>query len=173
MTRPASDEFFEYYGRYIAAVRDGDIAETLSAQMVETQALLASVPPERETYRYAEGKWSIREVVGHIVDVERLFAFRAMWIARGAVDAQPGMDQDAWAVTSNAAARPLADLAAEWVALRRANLLMFSGFDDDAWSRRGVASGHDLTARAAAWVIAGHELHHRGLLEREYLGGRG
>lgn len=171
MTRPASDEFYEYYARYIDEVAEGDIVTTLVSQMVETQALLGSAPPGRETYRYAEGKWSVREVVGHLVDVERMFALRALWIARGAVGEQPGMEQDDWAVVSNAGDRRLADLSAEWAALRHANVLMFGGFDEDAWSRRGVASGHALTARAAAWIIAGHELHHRALLRAKYLAG--
>jgi uncharacterized damage-inducible protein DinB len=171
MTRPAPGEFHEYYERYVAQVADGDILETLSAQLDATQTLLASVPPGREEYRYAEGKWSVREVVGHLADVERLFAFRALWIARGAPDAQPSMEQDDWAATSNAGDRRLADLVAEWAAARRANVLMFAGFDEDIWGRRGVAGGHPLTVRAVPWIIAGHELHHRALMRREYLGG--
>lgn len=169
MTRPESDEFHEHYARYIDEVADGDIVATLIAQMADTQGLLASVPAERETYRYAQGKWSVREVVGHLLDVERLFGLRALWIARDAVGEQPGMEQDDWAARSNAHGRTLADLAAEWSALRHANVLMFSSFDDAAWSRRGIASGHELTARAVPWIIAGHELHHRSLLKSRYL----
>ena len=172
MTRPVSGEFHEYYDRYVSRVPEGDIVETLSAQWEGTQSLLASVPPEREEYRYAEGKWSVREVVGHLADVERLFAFRALWIARGAVGEQPSMEQDDWAATSNAGGLRLADLVAEWGAARRANVLMFAGFDEDTWSRRGMAGGNPLTVRAAAWIIAGHELHHRVLLQRDYLEGR-
>jgi uncharacterized damage-inducible protein DinB len=171
MTRPAADEYNEYYSRYIDLVPDGDILATLTAQMAETQKLLASVPAEREGYRYAEGKWSIREVVGHLVDTEHLFAFRALWAARGAEGQQPSMEQDEWAVASNAGERPLADLAEEWAALRRAVVLMCAGFDEKAWSRRGVAGGNAFSVRAAVWIMAGHELHHRKVLAREYLGG--
>jgi uncharacterized damage-inducible protein DinB len=172
MPRPVSGEFHEYYDRYVSRVADGDIVETLSTQWEATRTLLASVPPEREEYRYAEGKWSVREVVGHLADVERLFAFRALWIARGAVDGQPSMEQDDWVATSNAGSRRLADLVAEWGAARHANVLMFASFDEDTWSRRGTAGGHPLTVRAVPWIMAGHELHHRALLKRDYLGGR-
>lgn len=166
--RSGEDEFYEYYGRYIDLVPDGDIVHTLAEQIEETLTLLASVPPEREEFRYAEGKWSVRDVVGHLVDTERLFAFRALWIARGAAGEQPGMEQNDWAALAGAGDRPLADLAEEWRWLRGANVLMFAGFDDAAWGRRGVASGHELTARAAAWIIAGHERHHRAVLRRHY-----
>jgi uncharacterized damage-inducible protein DinB len=170
MTRPAADEFNEYYSRYIDLVPDGDVLATLTAQMAETQKLLASVPADWEEYRYAEGKWSVREVVGHLVDVEHLFAFRALWAARGAEAEQPSMEQNAWADVSNAGERSLADLAEEWAALRRAVVLMGAGFDEEAWSRRGVASGNAFSVRAAIWIVAGHELHHRRLLEQKYLG---
>jgi uncharacterized damage-inducible protein DinB len=169
MTRPAADEFNEYYSRYIDLVPDGDILATLTAQMAETQKLLSSVPADLEEYRYAEGKWSVREVVGHLVDTEHLFGFRALWAARGAEAEQPSMEQNDWAAVSNAGERPLADLAAEWAALRRAVVLMCAGFDEAIWARRGVASGSAFSARAAIWIIAGHELHHRRLLEQRYL----
>lgn len=95
LPRPLSGEYNEYYGRYIAMVPDGDVVRTLAAEMEETQALLRAVPAEKETYRYAEGKWSVREVVGHVIDTERLFAFRALWFARGAGGELAGMDQEA------------------------------------------------------------------------------
>ncbi|MGD8321639.1 MAG: DinB family protein, partial [Gemmatimonadota bacterium] len=91
MSRPAASEYAEYYGRYVERVPDGDIADILETQMTATQTLLASVPPDRETHRYAPGKWTVREVVGHMLDTERLFAFRCLWIARAAAGEQPGM----------------------------------------------------------------------------------
>ena len=166
--RPAPDEHLEYYSRYIDLVPDGDIVETLDRQLEETRALLASVPTDREEYRYTEGKWSIREVVGHLIDTERVFAFRALWFARAAPDPQPGMEQDDWAAISGDGVRPLADLVEEWAALRRSNVLMLAGFAAPAWSRRGRASGAELSVRAAVWIIAGHERHHRTGLVRDY-----
>jgi uncharacterized damage-inducible protein DinB len=172
LPRPGAGEYNEYYQRYIAMVPEGDIVETLRREMVETQAVLASVPADRETYRYAHGKWSIREVVGHLIDTERLFAFRALWFARGEGSEMGGMDQDAWVLNSNAADRPLSELADEWAALRRANVHMFGSFDAATGALGGVASGFDVTVRALVWMLAGHELHHRMLIRRDYLGGR-
>lgn len=168
--RPAEGEYNSYYARYIALVPDGDIVETLAREMETTRALLASVPPEKEEFRYAEGKWSLREVVGHLIDTERLFSFRALWFARQGSGELAGMDQEAWARNSSAGARPLGGLVAEWGSLRAANVAMFSGFDAETGFRRGVASGFEVTVRALPWMIAGHELYHRQLIRRDYLG---
>jgi hypothetical protein len=168
MSRPDPSEHAEYYSRYVDLVPDGDLLETLAAQRDETRALLASVPPERETYRYAPDKWTVREVVGHLIDTERLFAFRSLWFARGAGTPQPGMEQNEWAEASNAGARPLADLREEWAAVRRATIALLGGYDEEAWARTGVASGNPISVRACAWIIAGHELWHRRGLARDY-----
>ncbi len=168
--RPEAADYNEYYRKYVDLVADGDIVATLSDQWAETEALLSSVPTEKEQYRYAPGKWSVREVVGHLIDVERLFAFRSLWIARAAEGEQWGMEQDEWVTTSKADARSLADLTAEWGTLRASNVQLFRSYDDEAWLRVGVASGVDVRVRALPWIIAGHELHHRGLLARDYLG---
>jgi len=168
--RPGAGEYNEHYARYIALVPDGDIVETLAREMEATQALLSSVTAEREEFRYAPGKWSLREVVGHLVDTERLFAFRALWFARGGAGELSGMDQEAWARVSSAGARPLAELAEEWRALRRANVLMFGSFTPEDGARRGVASGYEVTVRALPWMIAGHELYHRARIRSDYLG---
>ncbi len=168
MRRPDRDEHDAYYSRYIDLVPDGDVIDTLQAQMQVTRALLATVQPDQEEYRYAPGKWSVREVVGHLIDTERVFGFRCVWVARGAAGEQPGMEQDDWAAASNAGSRALGDLLAEWAGVRRDHASLFRGFDDDAWARVGSASGRPFSARTFPWVIAGHELHHRALLERDY-----
>jgi hypothetical protein len=170
LPRPAPSEHAEYYGRYVALVPEGNILETLRDQLGETLALLQRVPADRETYRYDEGKWSLREVVGHLVDTERLFAYRALAMARSDGVDLPGMDQDEWAAHSNADVRPLDDLGAEWAALRRANVHMFASMAAATGERSGVASGYTFTVRSFPWIIAGHELWHRGLIERHYVG---
>ncbi|HSH76338.1 MAG TPA: DinB family protein [Longimicrobiales bacterium] len=170
LERPGPDERGEYWARYIELVPDGDVLETLRDQLGETLALLQEVPRERETYRYEPGKWSIRQVVGHLLDAERVFAHRALTIARSDDADLPGMDQDEWAERSNAGSRSLDDLAAEWAGIRRANLHMFATLGPEAGMRRGRASGHEFTVRSFPWIIAGHELWHRQLLERDYLG---
>ena len=168
LPRPKPGEHDEYYTRYVDLVPDSDIVQTLAGQLGETLALLQGVPPERETFRYAPDKWTIREVVGHLIDAERMFTFRAMNMARADDVQLPGMDADVWNRHSNSGQRPLDDLASEWGALRRANVHMFATLASDAGERRGIASGLDFTVRSFPWIIAGHELWHRDLLRRDY-----
>ncbi len=169
LPRPETSEYHEYYQRYTDMVPDGDIVDTLRVQMETTLELLGSVPAEKETFRYAEGKWSVREVIGHLIDTERVFAFRALTMAREDGAKLPGMDQEEWGRRNNAHERTLGDLADEWTALRRANAHFFATLDADAGARAGVASGNAFTARSFPWIIAGHELWHRQLIERDYL----
>jgi hypothetical protein len=170
MQRPGPSEHHEYYSGYIDLVPDGDVLASLETQIGRTLELLGTIPRTKEEHRYAPGKWSIREVVGHLVDAERVFAFRALWMARGASGELGSMEQDEWAATSNAGSRSLAGLAREWGVLRGANVLMFRSFDDAMWARQGIASGRSFAVRTFPWIIAGHELHHRVRLERDYLG---
>lgn len=170
LRRPERAEHADYYGGYIDLVPDGDILETLREQLGDTLALLMGVPEEMETHRYAEGKWSLREVVGHLIDTERVFAFRALAIARADGVDLPGMEQDEWVAASAADSRHLGEMGQEWAALRRANIHMFTSMDEATGMRVGRASGFDFTVRSFPWIIAGHELWHRRLIERDYLG---
>ena len=169
LSRPDPEEHTEYYGLYVGQVTEGDILELMSSEMAATQALLASMSTERETFRYQPEKWSIREVVGHMVDVERVFSQRALWFAREAADPLPGMEQDDWAAVSNAHDRPLTDLAAELAATRSSNRAMFAGFDAEIAMRRGIASDCPFTVRSIAYILVGHEIHHRRVLRERYL----
>lgn len=169
LSRPGRGEHAEYYERYVDMVPDGDIAVTLRDQLGITVDLLRSIPEERETFRYAPDKWTLREVIGHLIDSERMFAFRALAMAREDGVDLPGMDQDAWSAHSNAGERPLSDLVDEWIAVRRANVHLFASFPPEAGERTGRASGNDFTVRSFAWIIAGHELWHRELIRRDYL----
>ena len=168
LPRPQHGEHADYYTRYVDLVPDGDIVEILGSQMGETLALLQAVSAERETFSYAPGKWTVREVIGHLIDVERMFVFRAMNMTRADGVELPGMDPDEWARNSNAGRRPLDDLAAEWASLRRAHVHLFATLSPDAGERRGVASGMEFTVRSFPWIIAGHELWHRECLIRDY-----
>jgi uncharacterized damage-inducible protein DinB len=169
LSRPTTDEYAEYYETYTRRVPEGDILELMDSELEATLAVLASVPAERETYRYEPGKWSIREAVGHMIDTERTFAFRALWFARDVGLPLPGMEQDEWAAVSNAHERPLAELAAEFAAARRSHRAMFAGFDAEAPTRSGIASGVSFTVQSIAWILVGHEIHHRTILEERYL----
>lgn len=169
LKRPEALECHEYYFLYIDEVPEGDVLEILQSELRTTRALLAGVSTEREDHRYAPGKWSVKEVIGHLIDAEHVFAYRALHFARCDPAPLPSMEQDGWARRSNAAGRTLNEIADEFAALRASVIAMFRGFDDDIWTRRGTASGREFTVRSIPYIIAGHELHHRRVLEERYL----
>jgi hypothetical protein len=170
LPRPLPTEHAEYYRRYIDLVPDGDIVLTLKGQLEDTIALLAGLSEKQEKHRYAEGKWSLREVIGHLIDVERLMTFRALVMAREDGVDLPGMDQNVWAAHNASHERTLADLTQEWIAVRRGAVHMFATFDDATGVRTGKASGYSFTVRTFPWLIAGHELWHRKGIRESYLG---
>jgi uncharacterized damage-inducible protein DinB len=167
--KPEVGEFLPYYGRYIHLVGAGDVLSTLAAQMSDTQGLLHSLPASVGTYRYAPDKWSVNEMIGHLIDSERIFVARALRFARADATALPGFEQDDYVRNSTFNEYPLAELASELESLRRSTILFFSHLSEDAWMRRGTANGAEVTVRALAYIVAGHELHHRGILEARYL----
>ena len=170
MRRPEPDEHADYYSMYIDGVPDDrTLVDVLREAPDALERLLSGLPPERETFAYEPGKWTCREVLGHVIDTERLFSYRALHVARADPADLPGMDQDEWAAASNAGARPVTDLLREFRGLRAANAALFVSFDEDTLSRRGTASGNEFTVRALAYIIAGHELHHRDVLRTRYL----
>lgn len=171
--RPGPDEHSAYYGKYVALVPDGDLCDLLGRQLVETLALLGQIPESRGTYRYAPGKWSIKEIVGHVCDTERIMSYRALRIGRGDTTPLPGFEQDDYVPAGEFEQRTFADLAEELSAIRRATLELFRHLSGQALARRGTASGNPFTPRALAYVIAGHERHHVAILKARYLGGAG
>ncbi|MEO7652167.1 MAG: DinB family protein [Bryobacteraceae bacterium] len=169
MDAPDPSEYASYYGRYIQLVTAPDIVGALASQIQATSADLRGISEERSGSRYARGKWSIREVVGHMIDAERIFAYRALRFARGDQNALAGFEQDDYIRTARFDACRFSDLMEEFELVRRANIWMFRHLDAEAWMRRGVASGYEITVRALAFVIAGHELHHVQVLRERYL----
>ena len=169
ISRPASNEYAPYYDRYISAVPDGDLLTLMERQVRETAALLRALPESRGSHRYAPDKWSIKDVVAHVVDAERVFAFRALHFARGAPTPLPSFEENEWARTADAEARTLSDLVSELEVVRTATIPLFRGMSEAAIGRRGVANGVEITPRALAWVIAGHERHHVRILRERYL----
>ena len=142
---------------------------SLTAQPEQLRHLLADLPPDRETWRYAPGKWTVREVINHLVDSERTFGFRAFWFARKGAGELPSFDQEPFVVEARTGARSLKSLLAEWRTVRASNLSLFETIDDEASMRTGIASGYRFTVRAFPWIIAGHEIHHRKQLNERYL----
>jgi hypothetical protein len=172
LSRPETGEYAASYAGYVARIgNDENLLEVLTAQLDELPRLLAGVPGSREEFRYAPGKWSVKEIVGHLSDSERIFAYRALRFARGDESALPGFDENAYVPEMNAGARALADLTSEWTDVRRATLALLRHLPSPAWQRRGVASGKPISVRALAYVIAGHTRHHAAVLEERYLMG--
>ncbi|HTL04379.1 MAG TPA: DinB family protein [Gemmatimonadales bacterium] len=167
--RPARDEAAEYYFRYIEQVTAPDILGFLAEQQTEALALLRQIPEARSLHRYAPGKWSIKEVIGHLNDTERLFTFRAFWFARGFDTPLPSFDQLVAAEAATADSRSWSDLLLEFATVRAASLTFYRGLPTAAWERRGIASGNPFTVRALAWLTAGHVIHHLGVLRERYL----
>ena len=167
--RPDETEYLQYYGRYISLVPDGDILTTLSEQLGNTLALLQVIPESRASFRYAPDKWSIKELVGHLIDTERIFAYRALRFARKDKTPLPGFEQDDYIRYASFDDYPLGELAAEFESVRRSSLFLFKHLEKEAWARRGVANDSEVSVRALAYTIAGHELHHRAILQSRYL----
>jgi uncharacterized damage-inducible protein DinB len=171
ISRPEIDEFDSYYERYVSLVEDGDIIATLNNQIAETLALLEKIDEEKAGFRYADGKWSVKELLGHIIDTERIFAYRALRIARGDRTPIEGYEQDDYIENAEFDNCRLADLAEEFALCRKSNVFMFKGLSETAWHRRGVANKREVTVRALAYISAGHEIYHVNILKERYLNG--
>lgn len=167
--RPDRTEAAEYYFKYIDHVEGGDICRILDAQGAEALDLFAGISEERSEHRYAPGKWSIRDVLAHLIDTERLFVFRAFWFARGFDSELPSFEPDVASAAALAGARPWKAHVEEFRALRASTVAFFEGLPPEAWGRRGVASGNPFSVRALAYLAAGHVTHHLEILREKYL----
>lgn len=168
MQRPEPTEYIPYYEHYVSLVPKGDILKIFEDQLAEVRAFVESVPAEKETYRYAPGKWSLRQVLSHVVDTERIFAYRACCIARGETQALTGYDQDLFERNSETARRTLRDLLEELEHQRRGNILLLRAMSEEASRRSGLADGDPVSVRALAYIMAGHVTHHLQVLREQY-----
>lgn len=169
LQRPDADEYAAYYEKYVSLVPETDILKVLSEQTAGVRELLARLPVEQETFRYAPGKWSIRELLGHISDAERVFGFRAFTFAHGDVSALPGFDENDYVRESNFDHTPLRDLLAHFILLRESNVMLFEQLAEGDWVKSGIASDNPVTVRALVWIMAGHVRHHLNILQDHYL----
>lgn len=168
-SRPAADEYAPAFAGYVGRIAEHeDILDALTRQREELLAWLARVPAARGDYRYAADKWSIKEVVGHLSDTERVFAYRALRIGRGDATPLPGYDDQAYVPEQRATDRFMGELVEEWDAVRRATVTLLRNLPPGAWARKGVAADHPASVRALAYVIAGHTRHHLEVLEARY-----
>lgn len=166
--RPSPGDYAPYAEQYILLVTGDDILASLTAQLKQTATLFSGRSERDGNFRYAPDKWSVKEVVGHIADTERIFAYRALRIARGDQTPLEGFEQEDYVRGARFGARKLADLVEEYADVRQASLALFRSLGEEAWLRRGVASGNPVTVLALAYLIAGHELHHRKILDERY-----
>jgi DinB superfamily len=166
--RPQTDEYAEFYSGYISKVPGEDPLAFLEQQLESAVTWLRGVADASGDLRYEPGKWSVKEVIGHIIDTERVFAYRALVFARGDRTPLPGFDQDPWAQHANYANVPMRDITAEFEAVRRATILLFRQLDSEAWSRRGIGNNKEMTVRAVAFIIGGHTQHHLDILKARY-----
>jgi hypothetical protein len=168
VARPHPGEYASFYGNYIALVQGDDILNAFDQQRRDTMKLLCGRDEEDGGFRYAPDKWNAKEVLGHVCDSERVFAYRALRISRGDTTPIEGFEQDDYVRNSPFAHAPLAEIIEDYIAVRRATITLFRNLDEAAWSRRGIANKNEVTVRALAYIIAGHELHHRNILEEKY-----
>ena len=168
MARPDRTEAADYYFTYIDQVPDGDICEILRAQSAGALNLFELISDDQSLGRYAPDKWSIREVLSHVNDAERLFVFRAFWFARGFDAQRPSFDQNVAVATAGATERTWRSHVEEFRAIREATLTFFQALPDDAWARRGIASDNPFSVRALAYITAGHAAHHIRILREQY-----
>jgi len=168
VARPEPGEYAPYYDRYISLIPGNDILSTLDEQRRQMLLLLSCRDEAEGNFRYAPDKWNAKEVIGHVNDTERIFSYRALRIARGDQTPVEGFEQDDYVRNGPFAHRTLSDLIEDYIAVRRATLSLLRNLDEAAWLRRGVANKNEVSVRALAYVIAGHELHHRRILEQKY-----
>jgi uncharacterized damage-inducible protein DinB len=166
--RPSEKDFAPYYKGYVEQIKGDDILDVLEDQLNVTIKFFNSIPEEKGNYAYAEGKWSVKEVLGHVVDTERVFAYRALCIARGEKQQLPGFEQDDFVREAGFNKRTLKDLSDEFTFLRKSNLVLFKSFSENELNRRGIASKNEVTVRAILFIIAGHGTHHIKVLREKY-----
>jgi uncharacterized membrane protein YgaE (UPF0421/DUF939 family) len=169
MQRPNKDEYAAYYHTYVEKVPDGDIIKILKKQNDQIKKLLKNISKKRSLFRYAPDKWSVREVLGHMIDTERIFAYRALRFARNDVNDLPGFDENEYARQSNYNDIKLKELIEEFIAIRKSNIIMLKNFSDEVELRKGTANGNSFTVRAMAYIMAGHVNHHLNIIKERYL----
>jgi hypothetical protein len=165
---PQATEHLPYYSRYIALVQGTDLTATLEKQIDDSIPFLRSISEQKSLHRYAPGKWSIKEVLGHLIDGERIFTYRALRFARNDPKPLSGFDQDPYVEAAGFDAQPWSDLVSEFEHVRRSTILFFRGLTPEATMRAGLANDASITVRALGYIIAGHELHHVGILRERY-----
>ena len=168
-SRPEKNEYAEFYAGYVSLVKETDVVSALQNQASELTELLAGISADKENFRYAEGKWSVKELLGHVVDGERVFSYRALRISRGDQTPLATFEENSYVANSNFGNSNFADLIEEFFLLRASNVLLFKNLSDEAWLRTGTASDATVSVRALAYIMVGHVSHHANILRERYL----
>ena len=169
MSRPANDEYPEFYADYVSKVPEGDILDIMDKQAKEIRQFLGEIPEDITAHRYAAGKWSIKEVAGHMTDTERVFGCRALCFARNDSTPLPGFEQDDYVANAGFDTRTLSGIADEFYHLRNSHITLFRSFDNDVLMRMGTANEVRFTVRSIAYILAGHAAHHVDVIREKYL----
>jgi hypothetical protein len=167
--RPDATEYSPFYAGYVAAVPESDVVAVLRDSGRDLVTALAAIPESQGGHRYAAGKWSVREVIGHVIDAERIFGYRALRLARADATPLPGFEENDYVRAAGSDARTIADLVDELRAVREATVRLFASLPDEAWARRGMVNGREISVRALAFITAGHARHHLNVLRERYL----
>lgn len=167
--KPAPTEHAPEFSKYVTLVAEGDIIQTLEQQIENSLSLLRTIPADKANFRYAPDKWSVKELLGHLIDSERIFSYRALSFARNDQTPLPGYEQNDYVREADFDSRNLADMAEEFATVRRATIQLFRPLNETEWLRHGKANENDVSVRALAYIIAGHELHHMEVLRSRYL----
>jgi hypothetical protein len=170
LRRPDTSEYAPYFIPFVQLVPEGSLIDIYERQTESALALLQAVDEERQLFRYAEGKWTLKEVLGHIIDSDRIFSYRILRVGRGDPTALPGFDENLFTAGSNYNDRPWSDLLKEYEAVHRSTLCLYRGLANEAWTRQGTVSQVETTARALAYAGLGHELRHVETIRTKYLG---
>lgn len=166
--RPSEKDYASSYKGYIEQIKEDDILKVLEDQLTTAAKFFNTIPQEKGNYAYSEGKWSVKEVLGHVIDCERIFATRALCIARGEKQSLPGFEQDDYVKEAGFNKRPLDDLVEEFSLVRKSNVALFKSFSEEKLNERGTASENEVTVRAILFIIAGHTIHHIKILKEKY-----
>jgi uncharacterized damage-inducible protein DinB len=164
-----TNEYSTFSATYIKAIENVELLEELEISLHDFIKFVQNIPLDKFDYRYAEGKWTIKDIIQHIIDAERVFAYRALRISRNDQTALPGFEENEYVENTNANGRSIQDLLTEFSAVRHSNLLMFKSFSDDQLKRIGVASNHPVSVRALGFLIIGHQKHHQKVFKERYL----
>jgi DinB family protein len=167
--RPDATEYAPFYGGYVAGVPESDIVAVLRDSGREIVSALTAIPEAQGGHRYAAGKWSVREVIGHLIDAERIFTYRALRLARADATPLPGFEENDYVRAAGSDGRTITDLVDELRAVRDSSVRLFASLPDEAWARRGVVNGREISVRALAFITAGHARHHLNVLRDRYL----